>query len=62
MIIGSDDFQGCIFVNVAMEFPLMHEPAHVAASQNKQAIEDIVYELGVEAGATIRGRSLRNCA
>ncbi len=51
MIIGSDEFQGCIFVNVAMEFPLMHEPAHVAASQNKQAIEDFVYQLGVEAGA-----------
>ena len=33
-IIESDDFQGCIFVNVAMEFPLPHEPAHVAASQN----------------------------
>src|SRR5829696_7446359 len=41
-IIASDDFQGCIFVNAAMEFPLPHEPAHVAASQNKQAIEGIV--------------------
>jgi AcrR family transcriptional regulator len=50
-IIESDDFQGCIFVNVAMEFPLPHEPAHVAASQNKQAIEDILYAIAVEAGA-----------
>lgn len=34
-----------------MEFPLPHEPAHVAARQNKQAIEEIVHALGVEAGA-----------
>ena len=50
-IIESDDYQGCIFVNVAMEFPLPHEPAHVAASQNKQAIEDIVLALAEDAGA-----------
>ena len=50
-IIESDDFHGCIFVNVAMEFPLPHEPAHVAASQSKQAIEDILYAIAVESGA-----------
>jgi AcrR family transcriptional regulator len=50
-VIESDDYQGCIFVNVAMEFPLLHEPAHVAASQNKQAIENIVFTLAEEAGA-----------
>ena len=50
-IISSDDFQGCIFVNAAMEFPLPHEPAHVAASENKRAIEDILHVLAVEAGA-----------
>jgi AcrR family transcriptional regulator len=51
-IIASDDFQGCIFVNAAMEFPLPHEPAHVAAAQNKQAIENFVHELALEAGAS----------
>ena len=51
VIVQSDDFQGCIFVNAAMEFPLAHEPAHVAAAQNKQAIEDIVCGIAVEAGA-----------
>ncbi len=51
LIIASDDFQGCIFVNAAMEFPLPHEPAHVAASENKQAIEDILHALAAEAGA-----------
>jgi AcrR family transcriptional regulator len=49
--VESDDFQGCIFVNVAMEFPLPHEPAHIAAAKNKQVIEDMVYSLAVEAGA-----------
>jgi AcrR family transcriptional regulator len=50
-IIASDDFQGCIFVNAAMEFPLPHEPAHVAAAENKKAIEDILYALAEEAAA-----------
>jgi AcrR family transcriptional regulator len=50
--VESDDFQGCIFVNVAMEFPLPHEPAHIAAAKNKQAIEDMVHGLAVEAGAS----------
>ena len=49
-IIDSDEYQGCIFVNVAMEYPLPHEPAHVAAAQHKQAIEEIVCELAVSAG------------
>jgi hypothetical protein len=56
-IVESDDYQGCIFVNVAMEFPLPHEPAHIAAAQSKQSIEDIVYGLAVDAGA-LEPRSL----
>jgi AcrR family transcriptional regulator len=51
MITSSDDYQGCIFVNVAMEFPLPHEPAHVLACKNRQAIQDIVQTLATEAGA-----------
>src|SRR5262249_19800631 len=50
-LMESDDFQGCIFVNVAMEFPLPHDPAHIAAAKSKQAIEDMVHGLAVEAGA-----------
>jgi AcrR family transcriptional regulator len=50
-ILESDDFQGCIFVNAAMEFPLPHEPAHLAASRYKQAIEEIICDLAVAAGA-----------
>ncbi len=50
-IIHSDDFQGCIFVNVAMEFPLQHDPAHLAAARSKKAIEDLVAEIATQAGA-----------
>ncbi len=50
-IIGSGQFQGCIFVNVAMEFPLPHDPAHLAAARNKQEIEALVAELCAAAGA-----------
>jgi len=55
-IVESDDFQGCIFVNASMEFPLPHEPAHVAAAQNKRAIEEFVHGLAVEAGASQPGK------
>jgi hypothetical protein len=34
-----------------MEFPLPHEPAHVAAAQHKEAIEEIVRDLAARAGA-----------
>ncbi len=44
-IIESDDFHGCIFVNVTMEFPLSHDPAHIAAVKAKQAFEDVVCEI-----------------
>lgn len=50
-IINARDYQGCIFVNVALEFPLPHDPAHLAAARHKQAMEDLVCELAVEAGA-----------
>ena len=50
-IIASEDFQGCIFVNASMEFPLPHEPAHQAAAQSKRDIEEIVCRIAREAGA-----------
>lgn len=49
-IIESDEFHGCLFVNVAMEFPLPHDPAHRAAAENKEAIEALVRELAQQAG------------
>jgi AcrR family transcriptional regulator len=50
-VIKSEEFQGCIFVNVAMEFPLPHDPAHLAAAASKNSIEKLVYLLALEAGA-----------
>ncbi|MCG8409157.1 MAG: TetR/AcrR family transcriptional regulator [Phycisphaerales bacterium] len=50
-IVRLDEFRGCFFVNVAMEFPLPHDPAHVAAAANKQAMQEIVMQLAREAGA-----------
>ena len=50
-ITATDAFQGCIFVNVAIEFPLPHEPAHVAAAAHKLAFEEVVYELAILARA-----------
>src|SRR5262249_50424030 len=49
-IMGADGFQGCIFINVAMEYPLPHDPAHIAAAQHKKAIEDFIRELAAGAG------------
>jgi AcrR family transcriptional regulator len=54
-ILSSDEYQGCIFVNAAIEFPLPHEPAHVAAAQHKRAIEGIVRELAAHADAADPG-------
>jgi AcrR family transcriptional regulator len=51
MIINSDEFQGCIFINAAIEFPLAHEPAHRAAAKHKRAIEAIVCDLAEKAHA-----------
>ena len=50
-IVSSNDYQGCIFVNASIEFPLLHEPAHLAAAEHKRAIEEIVYELAARADA-----------
>jgi AcrR family transcriptional regulator len=55
-IIEWDEFHGCIFVNAAMEFPLPHDPAHQAAAQNKQAIEQLVHDIAERAGAEHPGQ------
>jgi AcrR family transcriptional regulator len=50
-LINGDDFNGCIFINVAVEFPLPHDPVHQAAAQHKQAMESIIREIAGYAGA-----------
>jgi AcrR family transcriptional regulator len=44
-VMESDDFHGCIFVNVTMEFPSPHDPVHTAALHAKQSFEDVVCEI-----------------
>jgi len=58
-VIDSSEFQGCIFVKVAMEFPLPHEPAHVAAVRHKRSLEEFVHELADSAGAADPARMAR---
>ena len=62
MLIEKDDWHGCIFVNVTIEFPLPHEPAHQAAARAKQSFESGVRDIAVRGGAAApqelrRGRS-----
>lgn len=39
------DFNGCFFVNVAVQFPMAHDPAHQAAAEHKASMESILREL-----------------
>jgi AcrR family transcriptional regulator len=50
-VLQSDQFRGCVFVNASIEFPLPHEPAHVAAAKSKAAFERMVREIAERAGA-----------
>lgn len=40
-----DDYNGCFFVNVAVQFPQPHDPAHQAAVMHKKSMEEIIREL-----------------
>ena len=50
-LFAGDDFNGYFFVNVAVQFPLLHDPAHQAPVSHKQAMETIIRELAAYAGA-----------
>ena len=45
------EFNGCFFVNVAVQFPQAHDPAHQAAAAHKQRMESIIHEIAGYAGA-----------
>lgn len=49
--ITSRGFNGCFFINVAVQFPLPHDPAHHAAAEHKRAMEDLLREIAGYAGA-----------
>ena len=44
------DFKGCIFINVAAEFPNPHDPIHQTAVVHKKAARDDVRDLAASAG------------
>lgn len=50
-VLAEDSFNGCFFINVAVQFPLPHDPAHQAAAEHKRAMESILRELAGFAGA-----------
>lgn len=50
-LFGGNDYNGCIFINVAVQFPLVHDPAHQLAALHKSAMEDILREIAGYAGA-----------
>ncbi len=50
-VICGDDYNGCFFVNVAVQFPNPNDPANEAARVHKKAMEDIIRELAGYAGA-----------
>lgn len=45
-----EDFRGCIFHNVSVEFPSPADPAHRAAAENKRAVDRIIADLARRAG------------
>jgi AcrR family transcriptional regulator len=50
-IFACEGFNGCFFVNVAVQFPARHDPAHEAARDHKRTMEDLIRELAGYASA-----------
>ena len=48
---AADDFNGCAFIRALSEFPEVSHPVHQAAWRHKQAMTEILVELGRAAGA-----------
>jgi len=49
--IAAPGYNGCIFINVAVQFPLPHDPAHCLAAEHKERMVAIYRELAGYAGA-----------
>ncbi len=47
----SEDYNGCVFINVAVQFPLHHDPIHRCAAEHKAAMQDLLKMLAGYAGA-----------
>jgi AcrR family transcriptional regulator len=50
-LVHTEGYNGCIFINVAVQFPLPHDPAHQLAAEHKKALAAILRELAAYAGA-----------
>jgi AcrR family transcriptional regulator len=50
-LFSTGQYNGCIFINVAVQFPLPHDPAHVVAAEHKRAMADVIRQLAGYAGA-----------
>jgi hypothetical protein len=48
----SETFNGCIIVNVTAEYPLPHDPVHLAAAEHKRLMEMILRDTALRAGAS----------
>ncbi|MHC4955922.1 MAG: TetR/AcrR family transcriptional regulator [Planctomycetota bacterium] len=46
------EFQGCLFINTACEFPNPNDPIHRVAAGHKRANRDLFRDLAAQAGAT----------
>ena len=49
---ANEEYNGCFFINVAVQFPNPRDPAHIAAGEHKNAMVEIIRELAGYAGAT----------
>jgi len=49
--ITAETFNGCIFINVSVEFPRPHAPAHRAAAEHKELMGAFLRDLALRAGA-----------
>jgi len=49
--ITAETFNGCIFINVSVEFPRPHAPAHRAAAEHKELMGAFLRDFALRAGA-----------
>ncbi len=50
-LFDSDGYNGCMFINVGVEYRNPNDPAHRLAARHKRAMEDLLGEIGGYAGA-----------
>lgn len=50
-VMNQPGYKGCIFINVAVQYPMCTDPAHVEAAAHKRSMQDVLSELAGFAGA-----------